>query len=162
MTIPQIQNPKMTHQRAKILLGLIQHNKSKFNQKELSLAFRKKSLLVHPDRNRDNPQATQAFQELVEAKDYLIKDIKIKVIIRGFGAACLILGLAILSLSVVAFIFAAKMPILLTTLGVLGILVSVLFLGVGLIAFSYGQGLLPEPREFSNNLSKPSNLKLTY
>ena len=41
------------------------------NAEDIKKAYRKKSMLTHPDRNRDDPDANSKFQQVSEAYDIL-------------------------------------------------------------------------------------------
>lgn len=43
----------------------------KANDEDIKKQYKKKTLLLHPDRNPDDPKATQKFQELNEAYQVL-------------------------------------------------------------------------------------------
>lgn len=54
------------------LLGVVETA----NDKEIQTAYRKGSLTCHPDRNPDDPEATQKFERLTRAKDLLLDPVE--------------------------------------------------------------------------------------
>lgn len=54
---------------------------------EIKRAYRKKAALKHPDKNRDNPHATEEFQDLNEAADILL-DAKTRKLYDKCGMDC--------------------------------------------------------------------------
>ena len=51
-------------------LEIIRRNGEFLGWEEIRKAFKKKALLVHPDKNNNTPQSNEAFKELGEAVDY--------------------------------------------------------------------------------------------